>query len=152
MSDGSPPYQRFGSPPDRRFASPPYSRLGTQALQAFRFCPFIGRDRMLARKRMASAISSGVIDAGAPPLASAHIFVSTEPGLMLFTRTPISATSTASDSVIAITAALLAQYDTKPGNFCGPMTPEIDATFTIAPLRFAIMAGSARRDIKNAPR
>src|SRR5436853_7837042 len=109
--------------------------MGTQALQAFRFCPFIGRDRMLARKRMASAISRGVIDAGAPPLTSAHIFVSTEPGLMQFTRMPCSFTSTASDSVSEINAALLAQYAVKPGNFCGPNTHEIDATLTMTPLR-----------------
>ena len=77
---------------------------------------------------MTSATSAGVIAAGAPPLASAHIFVSTDPGLTLFTRTPNCFTSTASASVIPITAAFDAQYDTQPGNFSGPSTPEIYAT------------------------
>src|SRR4051795_890992 len=101
---------------------------------------------------MTSATSSGVIAAGAPPLASAHIFVSTDPGLTLFTRTPYCFTSTASASVISITAAFDAQYDTQPGNFSGPGTPEIEATLTIAPLRFAIIDGSARRDARYVPR
>src|SRR5438270_13785343 len=101
---------------------------------------------------MTSATSSAVIAAGAPPLASAHIFVSTDPGLTLFTRTANCFTSTANASVIAITAAFDAQYDTQPGNFSGPRTPEIEATLTIAPARRAIMFGKARRDARYVPR
>src|SRR5882762_829807 len=94
---------------------------------------------------MTSATSSAVMAAGAPPLAAAHMPVSTDPGLTLLTRIPYCLTSTASASVIEITAALLAQYDTHPRNFSGPITPEIEATLTIAPARLAIIAGSARR-------
>src|ERR1019366_1704087 len=101
---------------------------------------------------MTSATSSAVIEAGAPPLAAAHIFVSTDPGLTLLTRTPNSLTSTASASVIEITAALLAQYDTNPGNFSGPITPEIEATLTMAPARLAIIEGNARRVARYVPR
>src|ERR687898_249957 len=63
----------------------------------------------VARNRIVPPPSSAVIDAGAPPLASAHIFVSTDPGLTLFTRTPCSLISTASASVREMTAPLLAQ-------------------------------------------
>ena len=97
---------------------------------------------------MTSATSSAVMLAGAPPLASAHIFVSTEPGLTQLTRIPYFFTSTASASVMAMTAALLALYETKPGNFSGPSTPEIEATFTMAPPRLAIIGRSARREAR----
>src|SRR5687768_8403075 len=89
--------------------SPPRPGSVVQAEKTFRFWPFIGLDRSDARKRIVSAISSGVIDAGAPPLAAAHIGVSTEPGLTALTRTPRDLTSTASASVSEITAPLLAQ-------------------------------------------
>src|ERR1051326_3992274 len=78
--------------------------------------------------------------------------VSTEPGLTQFTRTPCSFTSTASASVIEMIAPLLAQYDTQPGNFSGPATPEIEAMFTIAPRPRRIIDGNARRDARNALR
>src|SRR5258705_9505046 len=97
---------------------------------------------------MTSAASCAVIAAGAPPLASAHIFVSTDPGLTLFTRIPYCLTSTASASVSPMTAAFDAQYETHPGNFSGPGTPEIEATLTIAPRRRAIMLGNARREAR----
>ena len=74
---------------------------------------------------MTSATSAAVMSAGAPPLASSHIFVSTEPGLTQLTRMPCSFTSTASASVSEMTAPLDAQYDTQPEHFSGPITPEI---------------------------
>src|SRR4051812_8920672 len=83
----------------------------THALKTCTFCPFIGRDRSDARNAIVSATSAGVMSAAAPPLASAHIFVSTDPGLTQFTRTPEPRSSTASASVNEISAPLLAQYD-----------------------------------------
>ena len=92
------------------------------------------------------------MSARAPPLTAAHIAVSTDPGLTQLTRTPCSFSSTASDSVNEISAALLAQYAEKPGNFSGPRTPLIEETLTIDPLRRAIIPFAARRMARNAPR
>src|SRR5712691_5611800 len=116
------------------------------------FWPLIGLDRSDARNRITSATSAGVISARAPPLTAAHIGVSTDPGLTQLTRMPCSFSSTASDSVKEISAALLEQYAEKPGNFCGPITPLIEETLTIVPLRLPIIALAARRDVRNAPR
>src|SRR5438094_5392451 len=112
----------------------------------------MGRDRSDARNRITSATSCEVMSAGAPPLTSFHIFVSTDPGLTQLTRIPNSFASTARASVKPISAALLVLYAVNPGNFSGPRTPLIDATFTIVPLRLAIIDGMARRDARNAPR
>src|SRR6185503_16904337 len=130
--------------------SPPRSggSRKNQAEKTFRFCPFIGLERSDARKRIVSATSSAVMLAGAPPLTAAHIGVSTEPGLTALTRTPRDFTSTASALVSEITAPLLAQYETQPGNLSGPGTPEIDATLTIAPAPRSSIAGNARRQAR----
>src|SRR5438876_12221673 len=112
----------------------------------------MGLDRSDARNRITSATSAGVMSAGAPPLTAAHIAVSTDPGLTQLIRIPCSFSSTAADSVNSIRAALLAQYAENPGKFSGPITPLIEETLTIAPLRRAIIVFTARRVVRNAPR
>src|SRR5213075_318834 len=71
-------------PTDRTWNDPTDRSSVDQTDQTLRFCPFIGRERSLARNAIASAISRGVMSAGELLLTSAHIFVSTEPGLMQF--------------------------------------------------------------------
>jgi hypothetical protein len=105
-----------------------------------------------ATKAMAAAIPSGVPNGpsgitrpsreGSAPSGSRNapvIGVSIAPGLMLLTRTPAAAYSTASDRARASTPPFDATYAAAQG---WPLWPAVDARLTMVP-RLATRYGSA---------